>query len=361
MKKRICLFLCLVLLLSALGSVAASATAPVHPVDRTLVYKAAFGTPVVDGIMDEIYLQSDAMYAENVAFGSSASVKDGANATAEYRIVWNQTTLFIFATVTDPTRSKAGATNASATKMDNTDIYVILDPLFSTENDYSDRTVEASGQFRYQPNCTIDEEPTRSTSWGKLTVRNQLSGTLNYVGGYLDDTTGSYSFEMCFNYNPTFLKTIAENVKTRTETAIGFSLQINDVMDDDAARDALVYSNNAKGGLSSNLNNCGKVVLFYQDGVEIPTEEESEQPTEPPTEESGEAPTETPTETPTEAPTAAPTEAQTETPTTPAATTAAPSGSTSGGCSSSVTSTLALLMIIGTGGSVCMAVRKKKH
>lgn len=355
MKKRICLFLCLVLLTSALASVAASATAPVHPVDRTLVYKAAFGTPVVDGIMDDVYLQSDVMYAENVAFASSASVKEGANATAEYRIVWNKTTLFIFATVTDPTRSKPGSTTASATKMDNTDIYVMLDPNFDTANDYSDRTVEASGQFRYHPNCTIAEEPTRKTDWGKLTVRNQFSGTLNYVGGYLDDTSGSYSFEMCFNYNPTFTKTIAEHIKTRTETAIGFALQVNDVMDDDAKRDALVFSNNAKGTLSSNLNNCGKVLLAFQEGVEIPTEEEPEPPTKPSTEESSEAPTEAPTATPTEeAPTEAPTAA-------PAETTGTPSAPQSGGCSGSVTSTVALLMIFGAGGSVCVAVRKKKH
>lgn len=359
MKKTVCTILCLLFLMSAFGAVTASAADPVHPVDRALVYNAAYGTPIVDGEMDDIYLQSDVMYAENASFGSSASVKEGQNATAEYRIVWNKTTLFIFCTVTDPTRSAAGATGASATKMDNTDIYVMLDAGFATDKDYSDRTVDGSGQFRYQPNCTIDKEPNRAASWGKLTVRNQLAGTYNYVGGYLNETDGSYSFEMCFNYSVPFTKTIAANIKTRTATAIGFGMQINDVMDDDASRDALVYSNNAKGGLSSNLNNCGKVMLAFQEGVEIPddpnppagedtTEEQQTTEEKPPvTTDAPEEPT-TPAKTETKAPATSETTGDGKKP------------EKEGGCKSSIGASLGCLLIL-TAAGACAAVCKRKH
>lgn len=365
MKKFICFSLCLVLLLSAVAALAVSAeeaAAPAHPIDRSLVYKAAYGTPTVDGVMDDIYLQSDVMYAENAMFGGSATVKEGQTATAEYRIVWDKTTLYIFCTVTDPTRSNPGAVGDSATKMDNTDIYVRLDPTFSIDGDYADRkTNEGSGQFRYNPNCTEAEEPMRK-DWGKLTSRNQMAGTLHYVGGYLDETSGSYSFEMSFSYNPDFKAAIAENIKSRTETAIGFGLQINDVMDNDAKRDALIFSNNARKDMSSNLKNCGKVLLAYQEGLEIP-EETTEATTEKPTE----VPTKKPTETPTEKPTEKPTEAPTEKPTSPVSDTEPKPQETSGstsdkpgtGCSSRVMPSLAILAIFGAAGAVGFAVRKK--
>lgn len=360
MKKLIAFALCMVMVLAALAAVAAGAAEPTHEVDRAIVYKAAYGTPVVDGQMDDIYLQSDVMYAENVSFGSSASVQEGANATAEYRIVWNRTTLFIFCTVTDHTRSDAGTAGASATKMDNTDIYVMLDSNFNYDTDYSDRTnTEGAGQFRYNPNCTIQQEPMRAATWGKLTGRNQMADTLNYVGGYLNETDGSYSFEMSFRYlTEDFEKVLNANIKTRTETAIGFAIQVNDVMDNDKSRDAMVYSNNANGGLSSNLKNCGKVLLAYQEGVEIPEEVVT---TEPPTSE----PASTPTEVPTEAPTAKPTEAPTKENTNPSTgeSTKANEEKPSGGCSGSLTSSVALLTVIGTAGVTAGVVgfRKKKH
>lgn len=363
MKKLIAFVLCMVMVLAALATVAAGAAEPTHEVDRSIVYKAAFGTPIVDGQMDDIYLQSDVMYAENVTFSSDASVKEGANATAEYRIVWNRTTLFIFCTVTDHTRSNKGSAGAAAGKMDNTDIYVMLDPDFSFDKDYSDRqNLPGAGQFRYHPNCTIDQEPDRAISWGSLTLRNLYSETLNYVGGYLNETDGSYSFEMCFDYNEEYQKVLAANIKTRTETAMGFCVQVNDVMDNDGKRDALIFSNNGKALPSKNLNNCGKVLLAYQDGVEIPEEVVT---TEPPTSEPGSTPTEAPTGTPTGTPTEKPTEAPTKENPKPSTgeSTKANEEKPSGGCSSSLTSSIALLTVIGTAGVTAGVVgfRKKKH
>ncbi len=257
----------------------------INDIRRDLVYTAAYGTPVVDGEMDDIYLESDVMYANNAVFGGSASVTTGQTASAEYRIVWNETTLFLWCVVTDPTRSDPGAVNATATKMDNTDIYVNLDSEFDIETDYTDmKNSQHQGMFRYQPNCTAEQEPLRS-SWGGLTYWNQdINQSLHYAGGYLnpeDPSDGSYYFELSFDFyskGGVFEDTLLANAAKGEATRIGFSLQVNDVMDNDAARDALIYSNNASGKLlSSNLKNAGVVLLAVQEGAEVkPPEQETD-------------------------------------------------------------------------------------
>lgn len=74
---------------------------------------------------------------------------------------------------------------------------------------------------------------------------------------------------MKFDFNEAYQKTLAENISTKTDTLLGFAIQVNDVMDNDAKRDALVYSNNANGALSTNLKNCGVVSLFLQAGADV--------------------------------------------------------------------------------------------
>lgn len=305
-------------------------------IDRNTVYQAAYGTPVVDGKMDEIYQLSDEMYAENGVFPASATVKEGQFATAKYRLVWNTTSLYIFCEVSDPTRSDPGAFNASATKMDNVDVYVLCDPEFSTEKEYADRSLENSGQFRYQPNCTIDEEPARAASWGGLTVINQLFNTLEYVGGYKSENGGDYYFEMKFDFNEAYREALKQNIAAKKDTLLGFAVQVNDVMDNDAKRDAMVFSNNATEGLSKNLGNCGVVTLYLQAGADVG---ETETTTTAP--ETTPAPAETTTQAP-ETTTQAP---ETTTPaaetTTPAETSAKPETtaadkSDKGGCGSSM-------------------------
>lgn len=318
MKKLISLALALCIL-GALSLVGVSAA----DIDRNIVYYAAYGQATVDGKMDDIYLLSDEMYAENAKFVSSASVKQGQTATAKYRLVWNQTSLYIWCEVTDPTRSDPGAASASATKMDNVDIYLLCDPEFSTEKSYSDRSVENSGQFRFNPSCTIDEEPTRKASWGGLTVINQLFGTYEYVGGYVSDNSGDYYFEMKIDFNESYQNTLRANIAAGADTRLGLGLQINDVMDNDAARDAYIFSNNATSGLSSDLKNCGVVLLNVQAGAEIIDDGTSVDTT--PADTTTSAPTET---TPTET---------TPTVTTPSDTTTSPAASTTTASEASTT------------------------
>lgn len=356
MKKLIslALALCITCALCLIGVSAAD-------IDRNIIYQAAYGQPTVDGKMDEIYLLSDEMYAENVVFISSASVKEGQAATAKYRLVWNQNSLYIWCEVSDPTRSDPGAPSASATKMDNVDIYILCDPEFSIEKSYPDRSLEYSGQFRYNPNCTIDEEPTRKSSWGGLTVINQLFGSYEYVGGYVNDKSGDYYFEMKIDFNESYQNTLRANIASGADTRLGFSLQVNDVMDNDAARDAYTFSNNATSGLSKDLKNCGVVSLNVQAGAELITEDTT--PVETTTAEPAET-TPAPDDTTTAAPVTTPADTTTAAPTTaPATTTTASSATTSAddsssGCGSSIGSAALALLAAITAAGVTLVKKK---
>ena len=335
----------------------------IDDIRRDLVYTAAYGTAVVDGVMDDIYLESDVMYANNAVFGGSASITTGQTASAEYRIVWNETTLFIWCVVTDPTRSDPGAANATATKMDNTDIYVNLDSGFDIETDYTDmKNSQHQGMFRYQPNCTIDQEPLRS-SWGGLTYWNQdINQSLHYVGGYLhpdDPNDGSYYFELSFDFyskGGVFEDTLLENAAKGEATKIGLSLQVNDVMDNDAGRDALIYSNNASGKLlSSNLKNAGVVLLAVQEGAEVKPPQEDDPPVTDDEDDGEETdgptnPTDEPDQTDTDAPATSGGDDGTQAP-----------GTTAGelpeeGCQSAAGGLAAIVVLAGASG--CIAAKK---
>lgn len=349
MKKIISLALALCIL-GALSLVGVSAA----DIDRNIVYYAAYGQATVDGKMDDIYLLSDEMYAENAKFVSSASVKEGQTATAKYRLVWNQNSLYIWCEVSDPTRSDPGAASASATKMDNVDIYILCDPEFSIEGSYSDRSIENSGQFRYNPSCTIDEEPTRKASWGGLTVINQLFGSYEYVGGYVGDNSGDYYFEMKIDFNEAYQNTLRANIATGADTRLGLGLQINDVMDNDAARDAYIFSNNATSGLSSDLKNCGVVLLNVQAGAEIIDDGTSAPVDTTPADTTTSAPTDTtPADTTTAETTPAVTTPVDTTTAEPSVTTTTAASDNSSGCGSSVAgATLAMLAAMTAAGAL---------
>ena len=363
MRKWVCMLLVLLLTVPFAGISAAAADEPVSGKDdirRDLIYCAAYGTPEVDGVMDEIYLESDVMYANNGAYVSSASDTAAPMASAEYRMVWNYSTLYIWCVVTDHTKSAPGAVNASATKMDNTDIYVNLDSAFDIEQSYKDRKTEYhQGQFRYQPNCGMDEEPLRN-GWGGLTYWNQdVNESLRYQGGYLypdNPSDGSYYFELSFDFysrGGTFEDTLLDNIRSKTDTKIGFSIQINDIIDNDAKRDAMIYSNNANGGLSTDLKNCGVVVLRVQDGADVKLPDDGGDETEPPTNEETDSPaSSTATTRPTE---------DTEKPAATTESTAALGGKDeAGGCKSTV-SGIAMITLLGAISGCAVSVCRRKN
>ncbi len=361
MKKWVCMLLVLLLTVPFAGISAAAADEPVSGKDdirRDLIYYAAYGTPEVDGVMDDIYLESDVMYANNGAYAGSASDKTKPMASAEYRMVWNYSTLYIWCVVTDHTKSAPGAVNASATKMDNVDLYINLDNTFDIDGTYTDRASTAhQGMFRYQPNCTVDQEPLRN-AWGGLTFWNQdVNESLRYQGGYLnpdDPNDGSYCFEMSIDFyskGGVFEDTVLENIKSKADTRIGFAIQVNDVIDNDAKRDALIYSNNASGKLlSSDLKNCGVVVLRVQEGAILPDDEETEPPTDKETDPPAPPTTTAKPETDTKKPAV-----------TTAGSTTAPSGKEeTGGCKSTVSS-VALIALVGAICGCAVSVRRGKN
>ncbi len=227
-------------------------------INRDLIYYAGVGTPVIDGERDAIYDNSDTMYAENTQITNDTT---GTTATAQYWLLFDAEHLYIYCKVVDTTRSAEETASASATKMDNTDIYILLDPEFNTATAYAaGKEGSEQGQFRFAPNITRDTEAIRASSWGGLTLMNQQSGEIgyNFKGGY---TGNGYCFEMMITFSDAYKAAIA-SAKTKSGTIyLGYSVQINDVTNNDGSRDALIYSNNAQTGLSTDKRNCGKVAL----------------------------------------------------------------------------------------------------
>ena len=99
MKKLLATVLSLACLITSLLSLTASAEDAAVTVNfgtgyKTDAYRATYGTPVVDGIRDALYDNSDPMYATQAS-------KAGTTTYAEYRMAFNRTTLFIWCHVSD--------------------------------------------------------------------------------------------------------------------------------------------------------------------------------------------------------------------------------------------------------------------
>ena len=139
-------------------------------------------------------------------------------------------------------------------------------------------------------------------------------------------------------------------------------------MDNDAKRDAYVFSNNATEGLSKNLANCGAVSLYLQAGAEIIEIEDPDVPDDTTTAPADTTPADTtpadttPADTtPADTTTAAPSDTTTPAPadtTTPKS--ADTTSSDKGGCGSVVASgLLAIMVCAAVPALVRVNVRKK--
>ena len=162
---------------------------------------------------------------------------------------------------------------------------------------------------------------------------------------------------MQIDFNPAYAEVLAANLTSRTDTLLGFALQINDVMDNDAKRDAYVFSNNATEGLSKNLANCGAVSLYLQAGAEIIEIEDTDVPDDTTAPADTTPADTTPADTTTSAPSDTTTPAPADTTTPKSADT---TSSDKGGCGSVVASgLLAIMVCAAVPALVRVNVRKK--
>lgn len=164
MKKLSAFLLCALLLVSAAIGASAENVSIVTAGDPTLVYHAAYGTPVVDGVMDDIYASSDAMV-------SAYSSKADSTSYAEYRMVFNETSMFIFCHVTDVTRFPG---TKFLTSEDCVDMVIDLAPDFTpgvTDSGTGFGKIAAGAQFRVNPALSAEDNISANAAkatWGTV-------------------------------------------------------------------------------------------------------------------------------------------------------------------------------------------------
>lgn len=362
MKKLFAILTCISLIAVAVLGVSAENGIVISAGNPELVYHAAYGTAVVDGVKDDIYDTSDTMIA-------SYSNKDDATSYAEYWMVFNKTTLFIYCHVTDVTRNPGAA---FATSVDCVDMVVDLNYDFTpgvTDANIAYTSVISGAQFRVNPAMTATDniQSNAAKSWGSLHADNCLFGTLQLAVAYDNDTDGSYSFEIAFNFTADYADVLAANLKDGKNTAFGFGLLVNESKES-GSRYAMIVSNNCGyTTLSKSCANLGKVeldALNYNPALEpVETTEPAPETTAAPdttaAPETTAATPETTAATPVDTSKDADTTSSAPEATTQEADVTTDATSSKGGCGSSLTASAVALCVLCLGGAGVVCFKKK--
>ncbi len=156
---------------------------------------AYYGTPVIDGTMDEEYNQSNPLSVDKFIQGIEDEKNVFNGATAQARVLWDESALYVYMEVNDPVLSEASDT----VYMQDT-IEVFIDENNSKTTYYE----PDDGQFR-------------------VSFKNKQSfGSTGSVEGFesvAQTTANGYAVELKIPYR---------TLKPQDGTIIGFDLQVND-------------------------------------------------------------------------------------------------------------------------------------
>jgi len=223
-----------ILALTILGALAASmaisASAVVGNPDHK-DYSAVKGTPVVDGKMDEIYNSSDAIKVD-LLYPDDAALA-GMTATGEFRVVWDDEYLYVYAEVADTNLCEFPGDTVWQT--DSFEVYFdLLNTADGSSIDYDDPSVNYvhAGQFTAAWAHRDYESGENISRQGAGVWYDSVDYTAIFDLDY--DATKGYALEYQIPYTEGF--TPEENM------VIGVHGTINDEMDGDAVRDVVIRS-----------------------------------------------------------------------------------------------------------------------
>lgn len=201
--------------------------------------EAEFGTPEVDGEPDAIW-STAASYHTNVWVGEHSAD----SAAAEFRTLWDDENLYIYAKVIDNLLSDAGA---QPHEQDSVEIFV-------DQNNQKTSTFESDdGQYRINfNNITSDNGHAKSNE-------NYTSATKRIEGGYTVEAAIAL-----------------DRIQPEIGTIIGFDFQVNDDRDGDGLRDSVATWSDPTGMSWQNTSRYGVLKLVKKD-------DEGENPTTPTT------------------------------------------------------------------------------
>ncbi|PLV57660.1 endo-1,4-beta-xylanase [Thermotoga sp. SG1] len=158
--------------------------------EGVMVATAKYGTPVIDGDIDEIWNTTEEIETKSVAMGSLEK-----NATAKVRVLWDEENLYVLAVVKDPVLNKD---NSNPWEQDSVEIFI-------DENNHKTGYYENDdAQFR------VNYMNEQSFGTGASAARFKTAVKL-IEGGYIVEAAIKW-----------------KTIKPSPDTVIGFNVQVND-------------------------------------------------------------------------------------------------------------------------------------
>lgn len=243
MKKFIsCLML--VAMLASLLTVGASALTSKSP-DAGKVLNMAYGQATIDGKLDDAYLKSDKTTAwVHNTYEALKDKKDQVTTDFYSYIIWDETKIYVFAEVYDKTPNTAANVSSKNHKADCIEFYHLLDDFSALPETqfYNDLVNVAAGWFRVHTKEVCPEDdllPTHAAAKNGMNMGIMNEDYKTQVARVTTDT--GYIVEYSVEYD----KTLAS--KMVPGTIIGYGIQVNDDIDDNNTRDALLWNANNIG------------------------------------------------------------------------------------------------------------------
>lgn len=241
MKKFLSLFLVFLLVLSVTAP--AFAVSP-DELTKPILFKAAKGTPVLDGEMDDLYKESSQILVRTG--GPNAELPEG-YATGTAYTLWDDGHIYVYIEVADNTPGSAPTEDVGGWECDSVEVYV--DYINNKTNDDALDGNPDAAQIRFSRYEAYKE---CGTSGG---AHSYIDSALEYK---VVSTADKYIIEAAIP---------CKNISK----IIGFALQLNDDMNADLKRDATVYirpAQNTAWGYTSVLDSLELVGCTATNGKE---------------------------------------------------------------------------------------------
>lgn len=195
------------------------------------ITEAIYGTPVIDGEMDEIWESANIIYTDRDIEGTDGSI-------AEVRTLWDENKLYIYAKVTDSLLSKE---SNDAHQQDSIEIFI---------DQYNDKT-ETYGPDDAQYRINFDNE----LSFGE-------NASEQYIESATTITDYGYIVELALDL---YL------INPEAGGNIGFDVQVNNDENGDGNRDNVTIWNDVSG--NSYMDQSGLGVLIFAEKEDEPLPE----------------------------------------------------------------------------------------
>lgn len=267
MRKHIC-FILIVTLFVAMFTLDASA------VLRQKQAKAAFGTAVIDGKLDDSYRNSDPIEAKFMSSIANQGTEDDVSrmATAKSYLLWDDNNIYIYTEVTDSTPIKTSLTGNSS---DGIEMFFDFENINSSDASPTGRVGNYGELGVFLKTCAYAQtvgSPEFETVWIEnfSTLQDEfLIGNTDCKISSVITATG-YISERSFPLNDALKAIIKEGFK------FGFQIAILDDMTDDSARDLKITWGEATDEISpatwGQSSHCDEILLVAAPAPVVETE-----------------------------------------------------------------------------------------